>query len=177
MIAAVPATSPASVSEVWTGCFWKRSTAIPKTSRLNIFGSAARLLGARPDAQTLGERRRAWQDDVVLLGHASEDLDLGQARQPHADLAPAAAAARDDVEEALVAVAEHGRARDDERVALLPGHDLDFDRGVRRELPRGVRDVPEHFADLAALDQRQARRHESDLPLPLLAGKAVEGDD
>src|ERR1700726_1134047 len=114
MIDAVPTTSPASVSEVWTGCLRNRSRAIPKTSRLNTAG--LRLRDPHADAVLQGHRTR--QDHGVALADSGHDLGLGQSEQPDPDLAPARAAAVQDVDEAAVVLPEDGRPRDDERSAL-----------------------------------------------------------
>src|SRR6187200_1164437 len=145
MIAAVPTISPASVRDVWTGCFRNRSTAMPRTSRSST-ASGAR--GA--DAQTVGERRRAGQDDALALAQSGGDLRLVQPEEAHGDVAPPRAAVLVDVDEPAVAVAQQRRAGHDERIRLLPRDDLDLDGGVGGQLRLDVRDLAHHVADLPA---------------------------
>src|SRR5215471_14208004 len=87
MIAAVPTTSPASVSAVWTGCVRKRWTAVSKVSGVNI-GTPLRARGGHVDARALGERDEAGQQDRVVVRQARGDLDVVDADEADRHLAP-----------------------------------------------------------------------------------------
>src|SRR5262245_56401925 len=172
MIAAVPTTSPRSVSPICTGCVRKRWSAVSSVSTRNI---SAGVLGGHREA--VGERRRSGQQDDIVLREAGSDLDVVQTDQPARHVPAPRPPAVERVHVTAFSVPEESGSGNREDSLALADHDLNVDRTVGRQRPILVGDLAQDLADFAAAGFAHAGGDVSDAPLPALLGQAVERDE